>query len=82
MQTEKSQSEGKQIMPETSFTEFPTLSVDQKVGISQPALETDVLLFFLPMKNYYLSYVISFIFDILCRIMTYCLSMFFAEGHQ
>ena len=30
MQTEKSQPEGKQIMLETSFTEFPALSVDQR----------------------------------------------------
>ena len=33
MQTEKIQPEGKQIMPETRFTEFPALSVDPRVGI-------------------------------------------------
>ena len=33
MQTEKSQPEGKRIMPETRFTDFPALSVDPKVGI-------------------------------------------------
>ena len=49
MQTEKSQPEGKRIMPETRFTEFPALSVDPRVGISRSASETDVGLFFLPM---------------------------------
>ena len=33
MQTEKSQPEGKWIMPETRFTEFPALSVDPRVGV-------------------------------------------------
>ena len=42
MQTEKSQPEGKRIMPETRFTEFPALSVDPRVGISRSASETDV----------------------------------------
>ena len=42
MQTEKSQPEGKRIMPETKFTEFPALSVDPRVGISRSASETDV----------------------------------------
>ena len=32
MQAEKSQPEGKRIMPETRFTEFPALSVDPRVG--------------------------------------------------
>ena len=45
MQTEKSQPEGKRIMPETRFTEFPTLSIDSRVGIVSSALETDDLLF-------------------------------------
>ena len=40
MQTEKSQPEGKQIMPNTRF-EFPALSVDQRVEISRSASETD-----------------------------------------
>ena len=35
MQTEKSQPEGKRIMPETRFTSFPALSVD-------PSFETYV----------------------------------------
>ena len=49
MQTQKSQPEGKLIMPETRFTEFPVLFVDPRVGISRSALETnDFLLFFLP----------------------------------
>ena len=42
MQTEKSQPEGKRIMPETRFTEFPAFSVDPRVGTSQSASETDV----------------------------------------
>ena len=41
MQTEKSQPEGKRIMPETRFTEFPALSVNARVGISGSAAETD-----------------------------------------
>ena len=41
MQTEKSQPEGKRIMPETRFTEFPALSVDPRVGISRSASGTD-----------------------------------------
>ena len=31
MQTEKSQPEGKRMVPETRFTEFPALSVDPRV---------------------------------------------------
>ena len=42
MQTDKAQTEGKQIMPETRFAEFPALSVDPRVGISVSVLETDV----------------------------------------
>ena len=47
MQTEKSQPEGKRIMPETRFTEFPALSVDPKIGISRSASDTGGRLFFL-----------------------------------
>ena len=32
MQTEKSEPEGKQIMPDMRFTEFPALSVDPRSG--------------------------------------------------
>ena len=42
MQTEKSQPEGEWIMLEKRFTEFPSLSVDPMVRISQSASETDV----------------------------------------
>ena len=35
MQTEISEPEGERIMPGTRFTEFPALSVDPRVGISQ-----------------------------------------------
>ena len=41
MQTEKSQPEGKRMMPETRFTEFPALSVDPRAGISLYASELD-----------------------------------------
>ena len=41
MQREKSQPEGKQMMPETRFTVFLALSVDLTVGISRSASETD-----------------------------------------
>ena len=34
------------MMPKTRFTEFPTLSVDPRVGISRSASETDDSLFF------------------------------------
>ena len=47
MQTEKSQPKGKQIMPKTTFTEFPALSVVLKVGISWSVSETNDF-FFLP----------------------------------
>ena len=69
MQTENSQPEGKRIMPETRITEFPTLSVDPRVGIS----ENYVRLFFLTydIKKYCLSLAICFIFEILCRITTF-----------
>ena len=42
MQIDKSQPEGKRIMPETRVTEFPALSVDPRVEISRSASETDV----------------------------------------
>ena len=35
MHSEKSQPEGKRVMPETRFTEFPALSVDSKVGMAE-----------------------------------------------
>ena len=42
MQIEKSQPEGKRIMPGTRFTAFSALSVDTRVRISWSALENDV----------------------------------------
>ena len=42
MQIEKSQPEGKRLMPEMRFTEFPALSVVPRVGISWSASEADV----------------------------------------
>ena len=41
MQTEKFQPEGKRIMPETRFNEFPALSVNPRFGISRSPSETD-----------------------------------------
>ena len=41
MQAEKSQPEGKRIMPETRFSQFPALYFDPKVGTSLSASETD-----------------------------------------
>ena len=38
----KSQPEGKRLMPDTRFTEFPALSVYQRIGISRSTSETDV----------------------------------------
>ena len=38
---EKCRPEGKRIISETMFTEFPASSVDLRVGISRPASETD-----------------------------------------
>ena len=52
MQIEKSLPEGKRIMPDTRFTEFPALPVDPRVGISRSASETDDGLFFLPTRGY------------------------------
>ena len=42
MEIENSQPEGKRVMPQTRFTEFPALSVDPRVGFSRSALETNV----------------------------------------
>ena len=71
MPIKKFQPEGKGIMLETRFTEFPTLSVDPKVGISRSASETNVWLYFLPMTLKFSKSFISFIYDILCRITTF-----------
>ena len=78
MQTEKFQLEGKIIMQEKRFTEFPASFVDPRVGISRFALETDVWLLFLPMKlrHFYLLSVNFFISDILRRRTT------FSERHS
>ena len=45
MQTEKSQPEGKRIMPEKKFTEFPALSVDPRVGTWRPVIDYFFYLF-------------------------------------
>ena len=64
MQTEKSLPEGKRKMPKTRFTEFPALSIDQRVGISWSASETDLIIFLTyDIKNYYLSFINSFFFS-------------------
>ena len=56
MQTGKSQPEIKRIMPETSFTEFPALSVDPRVEITWSSSETDGRLFFLPVTLKIIKY--------------------------
>ena len=77
MQTEKFQSEGKRTMPETRFAEFPALSVDPRVGFLVCIGDRCLIIFFTyDIKNYYLSFVSSFIFDILRRITT------FSERHS
>ena len=57
-------------MPETRFTEFSALSVDPRVGIFSVCIGDRCFLFFLTydIKNYYLSFVVSFRFDILRHI--------------
>ena len=45
MQTEKSQPEGRRVMPKTRFTSFPALSVDPRVEISWSASVTDEIIF-------------------------------------
>ena len=57
MQTDKFQPEGKRIMPETRF---PAFSIDPRVGISRSASES----FTYGIKNYYVLFGISFIYDI------------------
>ena len=65
MQTEKSQPEGKRIMPETRFTDFPASSVELRIGISQSSSETGLIIFLTyDIKNCYLLSAMSFIFDI------------------
>ena len=49
MQTEKSQTEGKRILPETRFIELSEFYVDPMVGIFRSASESNVLSFFLIM---------------------------------
>ena len=60
MHTEKSQTEGKRIMPETRFTEFPELSVDPRVEISRSASKTYVVVvvfrFNGPLRQYFSLY--------------------------
>ena len=61
-------------MPERRFTEnIRHYPLTRGVGISQPALETDDRLFFLPYdnENYYLSFVISSNFDSIRQITTF-----------
>ena len=82
MQNEVLQPEGKRIMPATRFTEFPAISVDPRVGISRSASQVCIrdrcLIIFLTYdnENYLLSFVMSFIFDILRLITT------FSERHS
>ena len=61
IQTETFQPEGKRIMPEMTFTEFPALSVDPRVGISRSASETDVWMIFLTYNIIFLK-IIRYLF--------------------
>ena len=72
MQTERFQSEGKRIMQETRSAEFPALSVDPRFRIFSACIGDRDLIIFLTydMKNYYLSFVIPLLFNILRRITT------------
>ena len=69
-------------MPETRFTEFPAFSFDPKVRISGSASE----IFFLTynIKDYSISFVVSFIYDILRRITTFYehQSVFIVVAHK
>ena len=85
MQTEKSQAEGKWIMPKTRFTGFPALSIDGRIGISRSASQIDVCLLFLPITLKFFEIVYHFFhYDILCRITTFyeCHSVFFVVGNK
>ena len=53
--------EGKRMMLETRFTEFPASSVNPRVGISRSASEIVVLIFYLPMKLKIIIYHSSFL---------------------
>ena len=68
MQTEKFQPEGKQVMPEIRLTSFPALSVDPRAEISRSASETNVCLFFLPVRlkiiKYHSSFPLFLTFDV------------------
>ena len=60
-------------MPETRFTEFPALSVDPRGWDFSVSIGDRCLIIFLTydIKKYYLSFVISFDFDILHLITTF-----------
>ena len=71
MQTEKSQPEGKQILPEKRFIKLLASSVGLRVGISRSASKTDVWLFFLTYDIKIIKIIRHlFIYGILCRITT------------
>ena len=64
MHKEKSQKEGKRIMPEKLFTEFPALFVDLRVGISRSASVPMIDYFsdLLPEKNNSLKSIFTIMF--------------------
>ena len=79
MQTEKSQPEGKRIMPETRLTELSALSIDPRVGIYWSAWRPKFNYFSYlkyEIQNCHIVSAIAFIFDILRRITT------FSERHS
>ena len=66
MQTEKSQTNSKRIMPETKFAEFPEFSVNPRVGISRSASATEDRFFFLPtIGSFYKTFVNYFSLNVI-----------------
>ena len=66
MQTEKSQSAGQRIMPETRKTSFPTLSVFPRVWISGSASETDDRFYLSHFSDTYGNYFRGFTVLVFC----------------
>ena len=86
MQTGKSETEGERIMPETRFTNFTAFSVDPRVGRDFSVyIGYRCLIIFLTydVKDYKISFIISFIYDILRRKTAFyeCDSVFFVVAH-
>ena len=82
MQTETIQPEDKLIMPETRFNAFPAFSVYPRLGFLGLHRRRMFDYFsYVRHQKYYLSFVICFILNTLCRITTFFErhSVFFVE---